>query len=188
MDRAVYPLLRKIGIPFKPITRITFGFIFGALAMAYAAIVQHLIYATGPCYDAPTACPAAGDDENPNNIHVAIQTPAYALIGLSEIFASITGLEYAYTKAPASMKSFVMSMFLLTSAGGSALGIALTGTAEDPKILWMYTGLAVAALLFGVVFWLAFSRYNVMEESMNELDKNREKLAAPKDRDKAGEA
>ncbi len=116
-DRLLYPFLRKIGIPFKPITRITMGFIFAALAMAYAAIVQHLIYISPPCYTAPLACPASNGTE-PNHVHVAVQTPAYLLIGLSEIFASITGLEYAFTKAPPSMKSFVMSMFLLTTAFG----------------------------------------------------------------------
>ena len=105
--------------------------------MAYAAIVQHLIYAAPPCYNAPLACDASGGTE-PNHVHVAVQTPAYLLIGLSEIFASITGLEYAFTKAPPSMKSFVMSMFLLTNAFGSALGIALTPTAVDPKLLDMY--------------------------------------------------
>lgn len=31
MDRLVYPSLRKIGIPFRPITRITMGFVFGKL-------------------------------------------------------------------------------------------------------------------------------------------------------------
>lgn len=102
---------------------------------------------------------------------MAVQTPAYAIIGLSEIFASITGLEYAYTKAPTSMKSFVMAMFLLTNAFGAALGSALTPTAEDPKLLWMYTGLAIATFTAGCVFWVLFSRYNRMEESMNELDK-----------------
>ena len=106
--------------------------------MAYAAITQHLIYAAGPCYNAPLACPAA-DDTTPNRIHVAVQTPAYFLIALSEIFASITGLEYAFTKAPPSMKSFVMSIFLLQNAFGSALGIALSPTATDPKLLWMYS-------------------------------------------------
>lgn len=106
--------------------------------MAYAAITQHLIYAAPPCYNAPLACPAANDTTH-NQIHVAVQTPAYFFIALSEIFASITGLEYAFTKAPPSMKSFVMSIFLLQTAFGSALGIALAPTATDPKLVWMYS-------------------------------------------------
>lgn len=102
--------------------------------MAYAAIVQYLIYRSPPCYNRPLECPASDGGKLPNKVHVAVQTPAYALIGLSEIFASITGLEYAYTKAPLSMKSFVTAMFLLTNAFGAALGIALSPTAKDPKL------------------------------------------------------
>jgi len=49
---------------------------------------------------------------------------SYVLIAFSEIFASITGLEYAYTKAPKNMKSLVMAVFLFTSALASALGEA----------------------------------------------------------------
>jgi proton-dependent oligopeptide transporter, POT family len=175
MDRIVYPGLRKVGIPFRPVTRITFGFFFASAAMVYAAIVQHLIYTSPPCYDNPLDCPASNDGEEHNHVHVAVQTPAYLFIGLSEIFASITGLEYAYTKAPALMKSFVMSMFLLTNAFGAALGIALSPTATNPKLLWMYTGLAVATFIAGCIFWLLFSRYNKTEDSMNDLDKGGER-------------
>lgn len=170
LDRFVYPLLRKWGIAFKPITRIFYGFMFAALAMAYAAIVQHLIYVTGPCYDEPLSCPASEDGTIPNDIHVAVQTPAYVFIALSEIFASITGLEYAYTKAPSSMKSFIMSMFLLTNAFGSALGIALSSTAVDPKLLWMYTGLAIATAIAGIIFWFVFRNLNKVEEELNQMD------------------
>ncbi|KAK2861414.1 hypothetical protein FQN49_004219 [Arthroderma sp. PD_2] len=169
-DRLVYPLLRKMGIKFKPITRITTGFFFASLAMAYAAIVQHIIYTSPPCYDSPMGCEASQGGKLPNRVHVAVQSPAYLLIGLSEIFASITGLEYAYTKAPPSLKSFVMAMFLLTNAFGAALGIALSPTAKDPKLLWMYTGLAVATAIAGAIFWLLFSRYNAKEEEMNALE------------------
>lgn len=52
------------------------------------------------------------------------QTDSYVLIALSEIFASITGLEYAFTKAPINMRSLVMSAFLFTSAIASAVGEA----------------------------------------------------------------
>lgn len=60
LDRFVYPLMRKAHINFPPINRITLGFWVASLAMAYAAIVQHLIYRAGPCYDAPL-CAASED-------------------------------------------------------------------------------------------------------------------------------
>lgn len=180
-DYFLYPGLNKLGFKMLPITRIFWGFMLAAGAMAYAAGVQKMIYNSGPCYDQPAACPAALQADGtyaPNDIHVAIQAPAYLLIGLSEIFASITGLEYAFTKAPASMKSFIMSLFLLTSAFGSALSIALSPTAVDPKLLWMYTGLCVACFCAGVIFWLLYSRYNATEQSMNDLEKYTEKPKA----------
>ncbi len=189
LDRLVYPLLRKWGIPFKPITRIAVGFFTASLAMGYAAVVQYLIYQRGPCYEAPLACDAAGPDGAiPNAIHVAVQTPAYLFIGLSEIFASITGLEYAYTKAPPSMKSFVMSIFLVTSAGGFALGIALSPTAKDPKLLWMYTGLCVATVIAGISFWFLFSRYNATEEEMNALETQEDRIVPATEFRHAGRA
>jgi len=49
---------------------------------------------------------------------------SYILIAISEVFASITGLEYAFTKAPKNMRSLVMSIFLFMSAVSSALGEA----------------------------------------------------------------
>jgi proton-dependent oligopeptide transporter, POT family len=96
-DRLVYPALRKAGIQFKPITRITWGFLMGSLAMAYAAFIQNRIYSSGPCFKAPLKCAAGklpGGKVEHNHVHVALQTPAYFFIALSEIFASITGLEY----------------------------------------------------------------------------------------------
>ncbi|OAP63958.1 hypothetical protein AYL99_03185 [Fonsecaea erecta] len=171
LDRFVYPLLRKMHIPFPPINRIVLGFWVAALAMMYAAIVQHLIYSSGPCYKQPL-CDASvvnGVAEG-NNVHIAIQAPAYMLIGISEIFASVTGLEYAYTKAPPSMKSFVQSVYLLTNAFGSALGEALTPVAYDPAILWMFVGLCIASFCAGCLIWVLFHHLNEREEEMNALE------------------
>lgn len=106
------------------------------------------------------------------NIHIAAQTGAYMLIGISEIFASVTGLEYAYTKAPPNMKSFVQSMYLLTNAFGSAIGEALNPVLYDPAIQWMFVGLAVSSFIAGCLIWILFHHLNATEEEMNALDKD----------------
>ena len=101
--------------------------------------------------------------------------PAYFFIAVSEVLASITGLEYAYTKAPPSMKSFVMSIFLLQSAFGSALGIALASFDKDPGLVWMYSGLCTATIIAAGLFWISFKHLNATEESINALENKRAK-------------
>ena len=68
------------------------------------------------------------------------------------------------------MKSFVMSMFLLTNAFGSAIALGLSSVSVDPKLVWMYTGISVAAFIAGTLFWLLFSRYNKMEDRMDAME------------------
>jgi dipeptide/tripeptide permease len=68
------------------------------------------------------------------------------------------------------MKSFVMSMFLLTTAFGAALGTALSSVSVDPKLVWMYTGIAISAFIAGVVFWFLFKHFNAQEDKMDAMD------------------
>jgi len=174
LDRIVYPLMRRRGWELRPMARISIGFVLASLSLVYAAIVQHYIYISGPCYEAPLAC-AAGKINGEyigNNVHIAVQTPAYVFIGVSEIFISVTGLEYAYTKAPASMKSFVQSLYLFTNAFGSALNESLVPVLVDPKILWMYTGVGIFAFCTGFVFYAIFRHYDKDEEKMYALDRD----------------
>jgi dipeptide/tripeptide permease len=49
------------------------------------------------------------------------------------------------------MKSFIMSLFLLTSAGGSVLGMLVAPWAKDPYLVWMYAGFAIMCLGTGWV-------------------------------------
>lgn len=178
-------------IAFRPITRIAWGFLLASLAMCYAAFVQHLIYTSPPCFTSPSSCPEGllpnGISYSPNRVHVLVQAPAYVLIAISEVFASVTGLEYAYMKAPDSMKSLIMSVFLLTSAFGAALGAAVSPSAKDPYLVLMYIGLAVVCAVAGALFWCIYKRYNKMEDSMNDLNEanaqGRRKLSIGEDGD-----
>ncbi|KAI9157953.1 Peptide transporter PTR2 [Paramyrothecium foliicola] len=174
IDRVLYPILRRMGIELRPISRITIGFFLAGIGLAYAAIVQHLIYSAGPCYESPGDCPAGKDGESslPNHVHIAVQAPAYVFIGLAEIFISVTGLEYAYTKAPPSMKSFVQSIYLFTNAFGSAISEALVPVAKDPEFLWMYTGVGCSSVAVGVIFWFIFHHYDADEDKMYDLDRD----------------
>jgi len=176
VDQLLMPALRKARIPFPPINRIVAGFWIASFAMVYAAVIQHFIYQAGPCYEHPL-CDASmvNGVAQGNKIHIAAQTGAYMLIGLSEIFASVTGLEYAYTKAPPSMKSFVQSMYLLTNAFGSAISEALNPVLYDPAIQWMFVGLAVASFIAGCLIWIMFHHLNATEDSMNALDQDYDK-------------
>jgi POT family proton-dependent oligopeptide transporter len=188
IDQLVFPALRKAKINFPPINRIMTGFWIGSLAMVYAAVIQHYIYKAGPCYGQPL-CAASADangQRQGNNIHIATQTGAYMLIGISEIFASVTGLEYAYTKAPPSMKSFVQSMFLLTNAFGSAISEALNPLLYDPAIMWMFCGLAVASFIAGCAIWVLFHHLNDTEDQMNALDENIDREAIMRQGSHAG--
>lgn len=121
--------------------------------MGWAAIVQHLIYKTGPNYDYTEPC---SNCQKFNNITVAWQIPSYFFLAISEIFASITGIEYAFTQAPASMKSIVMSLFHFTSAISNLLMFTLIPVTVNPKLLWMYMSLGIMALVVGILFFLCF--------------------------------
>ena len=107
-------------------------------------------------------------------------------MAVSETFASVTGLEYAYTKAPASLKSLVMSIFLLQSAFGSALGVLLAPFAEDPNMVRMYIGLCIATIVAAGFFWMSFKHLNATEESMNTLENKGRRTVSVDDTDVIG--
>lgn len=168
-DLFLYPFLRRIGIRVTPIRRIAAGFLTGAAAMIWAAVVQHYIYKRNPCgYQAATCTDAAGNVLT-SDLNVWIQTGSYVLIAFSEILASITGLEYAFTKAPANMKSLVMAVFLFMTAIANALGEAFTSLSSDPLLVWNYGTMAVLSGVGGVFFWFSFRHLDQEEEALNDI-------------------
>ncbi|KAL5113793.1 ATP-dependent DNA helicase chl1 [Pleosporales sp. CAS-2024a] len=160
-DRLLYPFLRtKLELGLGPTARISLGFLFAASAMVYAGILQTKIDGYGG---------AAQQPAQRKKIHFAWQAPAYILMAVSEILACITGLELAYAKAPENMKSLIMSLFLLTVAGGSVLGIVIAPFAQDPWLLqWMYFGLGLAAAGTGVAFWRVFGEQGEEKQQQQE--------------------
>lgn len=164
MDFVIYPALRKARINFTPIKRIAFGFALASMAMISACVIQVYIYRLSEC-----GTHASDPDCEPAPINVWVQTVPYVLIGFSEIMASITSLEYAFTKAPFNMRSFVMSINLLMNAFSSAIAQGLVALSADPLLVWNYGVVAVLAAIGGVCFWINFRKLDSEEDKLNML-------------------
>lgn len=93
---------------------------------------------------------------------VAWQILAYLLLTTAEILVYLTGLEYAYAQAPASMKSTIMSFWLLTISLGNYFVSLINGNISRKGLLSQLSGagyygffiiiMSVVTLLFTVVY------------------------------------
>ena len=136
----VYPLCEKVfKTEMTPLKRMSGGMFVSAAAFGIVAILQ--MYLDG------------GD-----KISVLWQFFPFLIITMAEVMVSITGLQFAYTQAPRSMKSTIMSMWLLTVFFGNIVTAFFSYTAEALSLngslfFWFFTALMVVA---GVLFvWMA---------------------------------
>ncbi|THU85118.1 PTR2-domain-containing protein [Dendrothele bispora CBS 962.96] len=179
-DAFLYPALKRMHINFSALKKITAGFATGAAAMVWASVVQHYIYKTSPCGDQANSL----DCEAVSPLNVWIQTGSYVLIAFSEIFASITGLEYAFTKAPKNMRSLVMAMYLVTNAFGAALSEAFLPLLVDPLLTWNYGAVAIIAAVGGTAFWISIRKLDAQEDQLNNLAEGHMVTPGSTDREK----
>ena len=97
----IYPFFERI-YPLTSLRRMGWGFMIAAVGFATAALVQYPLDQGG-------------------QVHILWQSLQYLLMTAAEVMISITGLTFAYTQAPKSMKSVIMSFWLLTVFIGNLL-------------------------------------------------------------------
>jgi POT family proton-dependent oligopeptide transporter len=169
-DYFIYPFLRRRGINFTPIKRIYAGFLIAGTAMIYAAVLEHYLYITSPCpNDRPSDCTDADDKPLHSPLNVWIVSGPYILVAIAEIFASITSLEYAFTKAPKRMKSVVMAFSQLQSAISAAINFALTEVNVEDKYMWLFASFAITSWVIGTIFFLIFRGLDKREAELNQI-------------------
>ena len=161
-DLYIYPFLRKHKINFSPIKKITAGFLFGGLGMLWATVLQYYVYKTSGYYE-------THDPNYSSPINVWAVTGIYVLIAISEIFASVTTLEYAYTKAPKNMRSLVMAVQCFTTAFSAALAQAFTPLTNDPHLVWNYAAVCIISFGVGILFYIAYYQTDKEETALNML-------------------
>ncbi|KAF5369715.1 hypothetical protein D9615_010150 [Tricholomella constricta] len=172
-DRVIYPFLRSRKINFSPIKRIYAGFLVAGLAMVYASVLESYQNKLSPCrggefHNQPAACEVDGEHAA-TRLNVWIVSGPYILVGMSEIFASITSLEYAFTKAPKRMKSVVMAFAQFQTALSAALNFTLTAVNVETKFVWLFGAFAVSSWAVGTIFFFCFRRLDSREAELNAI-------------------
>ncbi len=134
----IYPALNKV-IALTALKKITIGLFLTAIAFAIPAWIQmQLDQGLIP--------------------HISWQLLAYLILTAAEVMVSITCLEFSYTQAPKTMKSFVMALFFMSIALGnlftSAVNFFIVNEDGSSKLsiteyFWFFTGLMlITAILF----------------------------------------
>ena len=96
---------------------------------------------------------------------IAWQFVAYLVISLAEIMVSITCLEFSYSQSPPKLKSFVMSCYLLSIAGGNLFTSIVNAVIQNPDGTVKLQGaayyhfFAVLMLVTAVLFIFVASTY-----------------------------
>jgi POT family proton-dependent oligopeptide transporter len=127
----LYPMVEKMGIKVTPLRKIGAGFVFTALSFVVIAMIQQNIDAGG----------------KPS---VWWQLLAYAILTAGEVLISITGLEYAYTRSPKSMKSTIMAFWLLTVSAGNFIVSLINKNIAAGGFFARFSGASYYWLFFGV--------------------------------------
>ena len=140
----IYPGLQKMGFYMSPLRKMSVGMVFAGLSFVIVGILQGLI-------------------DSGHTLSIAWQFLPFLILTCSEVMISITGLEFAYTQAPPSMKSTIMSFWLLTVFAGNLLDAAVAKLNIFQGAMNFYF---FAALMFFVslIFVLSASRYRVRGE------------------------
>ncbi len=140
----IYPMMDRM-YPLTALRRMGWGFMVAATGFAAAALIQYPMDAGG-------------------QMHILWQSVQYILMTAAEVMISITGLTFAYTQAPKSMKSTIMSFWLLTVFLGNLMTAFIVKIAIFPVNTGnFYMFFAGLIFLAGLIFAFLVRNYKLRD-------------------------
>jgi len=108
----IYPWFDKIGLKTTPLRRLGTGLVLTALSFIVIGFTHNSI-------------------EHGSAPSIWWQVLAFMILSAAEVLVSITGLEYAYTHSPKSMKSTMTGIWFLVVSFGNLITALVNGLIED---------------------------------------------------------
>jgi proton-dependent oligopeptide transporter, POT family len=134
----LYPLLRKMGIEPTPLRRMTTGIAFSGLSWIVIGTIQ-----------------VAMDGGTP--MSMTWQILPYALLTFAEVLVSATGLEFAYSQAPKSMKGVIMAFWFLAITVGSLWVLIVNKSVKNEAVLAHIADSGMGIMAFQMYFFAGFA-------------------------------
>jgi POT family proton-dependent oligopeptide transporter len=134
----LYPALKRLGFEMTALRRMTAGIAFAGLAWIVVGAMQ-VVLDGGHAYS------------------ITWQVLPYALLTLGEVLVSATGLEFAYSQAPPSMKGALMSFWNLSVTVGNLWVLVVNASVKNSRVTDAIKSTGFGVTAFQMFFFAAFA-------------------------------
>lgn len=102
---------------------------------------------------------------SPNSVHMLWLIPQFVIMTAGEVMFSVTGLEFAYSQAPSTMKSLLQACWLLTVAFGNVIVVVIAEAKIFQSQANEFFLFAVMMFVDMAIFGLLAMRYKYVTSS-----------------------
>ena len=134
----LYPALGRMGITVTPLRRMTAGIAFSGISWIVIGALQLAL-------DGGAA------------LSIMWQALPYALLTVGEVLVSATGLEFAYSQAPAKAKGVLMSFWTLSVTIGNLWVLLVNGSVRNPAVESAIASTGIGVTAFQMFFFAGFA-------------------------------
>jgi proton-dependent oligopeptide transporter, POT family len=137
-NAVLYPALKRFGYEATALRRMTAGIAIAGFSWIIAGSLQLAI-------------------EGGASVSITWQILPYIFLTLGEVLVSATGLEFAYSQAPLSMKGAIMAFWTLSVTVGNLWVLLSNWTVRNEKVTQMITGAGLQVVSFQMFFFAGFA-------------------------------
>jgi proton-dependent oligopeptide transporter, POT family len=134
----LYPALRRFGYELTALRRMTAGIAFAGLSWIVVGAMQ-LVLDHGDAFS------------------ITWQVLPYALLTLGEVLVATTGLEFAYSQAPLSMKGAIMAFWNLSVTIGNVWVLVANAGVQNSAVTRFIASTGFGVTAFQMFFFAAFA-------------------------------